>query len=121
MRTGLDFPRLPASLAAWGSPGFADTLKDELASLPAGSLPLEAGCDQGGRVDDGSARFTVLLARADAQGVQVRLGVFFTEVVGGCSCGEDPFSVDTYCELDLAIQAGDARLRAWVVPAGGDT
>jgi hypothetical protein len=36
--------------------------------------------------------------------------VFFTEVVGGCSCGDEPFEQPVYCELGVTIdrQSGEA-------------
>ncbi len=103
--------RLPATLAAWGDEAFPTVLKRELASLPSGTLPLDRGAVHGGMVDDSAIAVTLLQATADADGIRLRIGVFFTELVGGCSCGDDPVAENAYCELELQIDPRSAITR----------
>ena len=35
--------------------------------------------------------------------IQAKVGVFFNEIIGGCSCGDDPLSENAYCELQVSI------------------
>jgi len=100
---------LPRSLSAWGSPAFEHTLTAEIEALPAASLPLEALTTQGGRVEGVTLR--LLAAEASADGIRARLGVFFTEWVGGCSCGDGLIPVQGYGELALIIARGDGAAR----------
>lgn len=104
-------PRLPDSLRAWGSPAFEAILHSEIAALPADSLPLDALTSQGGHV--GATGMTTRLLEAEVLDhcIRARLGVFFTEWVGGCSCGDDPMPVQGYGELDLIIDRRDGSAR----------
>lgn len=94
---------LPNALRAWGSDAFAQALKAELEALKAGALPLDAAATPGCHIDDAPVSVSVTRTAADAQGIQVRLGVFFTETVASCGCGDDPFQQSAYCELDVVI------------------
>ena len=98
-------------LEAKDSSDLAQELCSTLKALPSGTLPLEAGCDQGGMVDDRDIAATVLGIEQTADHILARVGVFFTEVVGGCNCNEDPLEVNAYCLLEVRIDSatGDAR------------
>ncbi len=95
--------RLPVSLQHWQRDGFDQALKQELQGLPAGSLPLEQAACRGGIVDDSDLSVTVIEAADDGGFIRVRAGIFFTEIVGGCSCGDDPIRENAYCEILVRI------------------
>ena len=96
-------PILSNSLLAWSSASFSETLKKELEQLPPGSLPLEKAVIQGGYVDDSHITATVLHADADEQSIHARAGIFFTEIVINCGCGDDPMETNAYCEMRIHI------------------
>lgn len=96
---------LSRSLNAWGSPAFERILTAELEALLATSLPLDALTTQGGQVEGVTLR--LIAAEACADGICARLGVFFTEWVGGCSCGDGLMPVQGYGEIELTIARGD--------------
>ncbi|MGD8933405.1 MAG: glucosamine--fructose-6-phosphate aminotransferase [Gammaproteobacteria bacterium] len=96
---------LPAISAA----DFGQALKYRLESLPAGSLPLEQGTSQGGYVDDSNISVTVISISEKNGRIQGKIGVFFTEIVVGCGCGDDPFPVNAYCELQLSLDNNSAE------------
>lgn len=97
--------RLIESAHRYGTTDFAATLSRELTGLPEGSLPIAGG--QGGRIDPESIGVTLSSACADDDRIEVVIGVFFTEIVGGCSCGEEPFNLNGYEELVLRIDRAD--------------
>ncbi|MFB1489081.1 MULTISPECIES: glucosamine--fructose-6-phosphate aminotransferase [unclassified Thiocapsa] len=97
--------KLVDSVGAFGTPAFAAVLRGELLALPEGVLPI-AG-EQGGLIDPASLGLTLLSSRADVERIEVAVGVFFTEIVGGCSCGDEPLSVNGYMELSLRIERTD--------------
>jgi hypothetical protein len=105
-------PRLANALRDWGTDGFAATLKRELLALGPGALPLHLGTTQGGIVDDSALDATVLAFEDEGERIGVRIGCFFTEVVGGCSCGDDPMPAHAYCELRVSIDkaTGEAEI-----------
>jgi hypothetical protein len=45
-----------------------------------------------------------------------RVGIFFNEVVGGCSCGDDPLSVNAYCKIQVSIDRASAEAEFAVIP-----
>lgn len=108
--------RLSESLRAWGGDDFDGTLKRELGALPAGTLPLDQGTTQGGYVDDANIEITVLNTTAAARSVQTRIGVFFTEVVPSCSCGDEPLQANAYCVVQIRIDKATAEATFAVEP-----
>lgn len=97
------------TLGQWGTPQFTATLKAALESLPTGSLPLESGLRAGGYVDDSDISVTVLKTAEDTQTIQAKLGIFFSEIVICCGCGDDPMPQNAYCQLLLHIDKHTAR------------
>lgn len=102
-------PKLPDSLQQWPSASFSDTLKRELESLPTASLPLEKGTTRCGIVDDSNIAVTVINVTQNNTHIQAKIGVFFTEIVAGCVCGEDPAPENAYCELRINIEKASAE------------
>lgn len=94
---------LPQSLQAWPDHHFASTLKTEIEALPAGSLPLAEGGALGGYVDDASIVVTVLHFKDVPDALQAEVGIFFGEILAGCSCGDEPEIQNSYCELNVQI------------------
>lgn len=96
---------LPASLAAWGTPAFAATLKRELADRAA-SLPLQQAVTTSSSALDSGIEAMLITVQEDDRRILARVGVFFSGIVAGCSCADDPTPVapqPEYCELQLAI------------------
>jgi hypothetical protein len=103
----------PASLREWGGENFAPVLKQEIEALPPGTLPLQSGVTQGGLADDAGLTAVVLRTGDAGSAVEVVVGIFFTEIVAGCSCGDEPMALNAYCELQLRIDKLTARGGFW--------
>ena len=103
-------PRLAKALAAWSSENFQQTLKDELKQLPHDQLPLHLGLAEGGLIDAEDLEVCVLGSQAADTAITARVACFFTEVVGGCSCHDAPYTRNAACELLVRIdrQNGEA-------------
>ena len=84
-------------------------LKHELENLPAGTLPLEKCTNRGGFVDDSDLGVTILGVTDDEDSIQAKVGIFYKEIVGGCSCGDEPMVNNAYCELQVVIDKSTAR------------
>ncbi len=100
---------LSQSLAQWPGDNFKVTLKQELEALPPSSLPLHLGTQRGGQADDESISVLVNIVKEQADTIEVHIGVFFYEIMGGCSCGDEPPSENTYCEILVIIDKGTAE------------
>lgn len=106
--------RLLNALKAWGSPAFAATLKQELEQLDASELPLQQGLTVSSHaLDDFSVRILSSAEVADA--IHARIGIFYSGLIAGCSCADDPTPVEPqteYCEARVSIdkQSGQGRV-----------
>lgn len=106
---------LPRALEAWNTPAFAVTLQDELAALGPGALPLQQGLATSSRIGDSPIQAMLLGADAHAGHIAARVGIFFSGIVAGCSCADDPTPVSPqpeYCVLLLSIDQGTAATTA---------
>jgi hypothetical protein len=102
---------LPASVNAWGSDRFAEVLQRELGAMDASRLPLQQGMTAGSLALDTRVSVMILRVEDDADHIHVRAGIFYTGIIAGCSCADDPSPVDEhseYCEVQLAIDKATA-------------
>jgi len=83
--------------------------------MDTGALPLYEGTAQGGLADDSNITATVLTSTDDERAIFADVGVFFTEVVAACSCGDEPEAVNTYCRLRIRIDKASAEADIQVV------
>ena len=97
------------SLEAWGAPGFDRVLKSELEAMQQGVLPLQKCTSQGGMVDDSNVSVTVIRSVEQEEHILADVGVFFEEIVGGCSCGDEPYSDNAYCLMQVSIDKSTAE------------
>jgi hypothetical protein len=107
-------PYLTRSLQAFGTPDFEATLKRELAAQHPDVLGLQQGLRSGsvGLSDD--LGVTILRIDQTPALIQVRAGIFYTSMLSGCACADDPTPENAnpeYCELDLEIDRHTGALR----------
>jgi hypothetical protein len=102
-------PKLACALRAWPGRSFARVLKRELEDLHIRNLPLEKGTTHGGMVDDNAMAATVLGVEETKEHILARVGVFFTEIVICCGCGDDPMPINAYCQLQVVINKHSAE------------
>lgn len=91
------------SLQHYPSEDFRRVLKNEIEACDKKLLPLEKGTAQGGYVSDEPITATVLRVTDQTECVQVLVGIFFTEIVICCGCGDDPMPANVYCEMRFDI------------------
>jgi hypothetical protein len=104
-------PQLSASLAAWGTEAFADTLCAEIHHLGASQLPLQDGLRHGSYALDEIRGAMLLRAEETPQTIQATVGIFYAGIIAGCNCADDPTPVEAqeeYCEIRLRIDRTDA-------------
>jgi hypothetical protein len=98
--------RLTQSLRAWGTPQFRAILKREIEGLGADHLPLQQGLSTGSYALDHGLQATILRIFEGPTTIQVQAGLFYSGIIAGCSCADDPTPVDEhseYCEVQLDI------------------
>lgn len=98
--------RLNKALDAWGTPGFQDILKLEIEQLGAEQLPLQQGLSTGSYAVDNRLSAMILNVIEVDDAIHAKAGIFYTGIIAGCSCADDPTPVDEnteYCEVQLDI------------------
>lgn len=97
---------LDKSIRAWGTPDFADVLKQQLSQLDIDQLPLQQGMSVGSHVIDAPVTVVNIRAAEMKDVIRVQAGIFFQTVIAGCSCADDPTPINEnneYCEVQLDI------------------
>jgi len=98
--------RLPDSVEAWSTPAFRDVLKREIERLDSGLLPLQQALSATSYAL-GEGFQSMVLGVSEQDGIiRAVVGVFFSGIVAGCSCADDPTPVEPqneYCELRFEI------------------
>ena len=103
---------LPESLKAWDTPDFKAILKRELARLGGGRLPLQQGLSESSHALDDGIEVLVQQVSEEAGRIQAKVGIFYSGIIAGCSCADDPTPIEAqteYCELLVAIDKATAQ------------
>lgn len=98
--------RLQKAARAWGGPDFKDVLKAELESLAEDELPLQQGLSTGSYVTDGRRQAMILNVSDAGERIRAKAGIFYTGILTGCACADDPTPVNEeseYCEVSVEI------------------
>ena len=106
---------LEKSFKSWGTDTFKQVLKEELAALPEGVLPVAKCSLRGGSIDHRSLSVSVLSVTDDEQSIQAKISVFFNEVSAGGSCGFDPATESGYGEMLVTIDKSSGETGFQVV------
>lgn len=104
--------RLPLSLLACNSDAFKAVIKQELCSIDAELLPLQKGLRYSSMANPDSLSISVLTIEDDTQQILVKAGLFYTGIIAGCNCADDPTPVDEnneYCEVFFRIDKHTAE------------
>ena len=107
--------RLPKCLNAWGTPEFEAVLKREIEQLDAGHLPLQQGLSASSYVTARPFQAMIICAKEEAGLIRVKAGIFYTGVIAGCSCADDPtpvYELNEYCvvQFDIATTTAETTM-----------
>lgn len=104
--------RLTKSLQAWGTPNFEAALQVELEQIPSDLLPLQRGLATTSHVSDNPHKVMIINVADEENTIRVKAGIFYSGMVIGCSCADDPTPINEqseYCEVDVAIDKRTAE------------
>jgi hypothetical protein len=102
---------LKKSLQAWGTVAFAEVLKRELAQQAA-ELPLQQALARSNYVAETPVTVMVNGKEDAGKKIRVTVGIFYSGVIAGCSCADDPTpdsELTEFCELSLEIDKDTAE------------
>ena len=104
--------RLTNTLNAWGTPGFENVLKMEIEQLDAAQLPLQQGLTTGSYALDGKHKAMIIGVSEEAGLIRAKAGIFYSGMIAGCACADDPTPVNEeseYCVVQLDIDKQTAE------------
>lgn len=106
---------LNKTLAAWKTPDFEAVCKAEIKQLNPDLLPLQQGLTHSNTANADSLSVRILSATEQPDRLRIKAGLFYTGIIAGCSCADDPTPVDEineYCEVRFEIdkQTGTASV-----------
>ncbi len=97
----------------WGSSDFPKYFKAAIKSLELSDLPLEKCCNHSAVIDKNSLDAMILSSSSDYEFINLKIGIFFCEVLSGCACSDDPsqgiIHENSYCELLVSISRTNAQ------------
>ncbi len=97
---------LTAATQAWGTEKFEHILKEELKNLGLSDLPLQQGLSSSSVALDDKLQVVVLSIEDDTDRILVTASLFYTGIIAGCSCADDPSPVEEqneHCEVAIEI------------------
>lgn len=103
--------RLANALNAWSAPAFEDVLKKEIEGLGS-SLPLQAAMSERSYALYDNISVMIISFSEEPGVIRAKTGIFYTGVISGCSCADDPTPVDEhseYCEMEFVIDKKTAE------------
>ena len=108
---------LPKTLLAWDTPEFRTVLQREFGQLGSKYPPLQTALQQALQHSSialhDEIQVILLTSSADQDSIQVQAGIFYSGLIAGCNCADDPSSAEDkkneYCEIRLKIERFDAR------------
>ena len=104
--------KLGRAVSAWDTPAFRDILQAEIEQLDVHQLPLQQGLSQSSYALDDNIRVIIMRVAGDAGVIHATAGIFYTGVIPGCSCADDPspeHEYAEYCEVRLDINRQTAE------------
>jgi hypothetical protein len=110
---------LPNALRAWGSDGFNEALKSEIEHLPHHQLPLQQGLQYSSLVSEEPFQVMILSTDETDEAILVRAGLFYSGVIAGCSCADDPTPLDLvteHCTIEIRLEKQNGRTRFMLLP-----
>lgn len=103
--------KLTKSLKAWETPDFASLLKKELEDLDITVLPLQQGLTQSSFSLENKFQVMIIAVSEESDFIRAKVGIFYSGLIPGCSCADDPTPVteySEYCEVHFDIDKGTA-------------
>ena len=106
--------KLTKSLKAWGDSNFEDILKEEVEQVKADALPLQQGLTLSSYVTDSPHKAVIINVSDEEEFIRVKAGIFYSGIIAGCSCADDPTPISEqteYCEVLFAINKKTAEAK----------
>ena len=111
--------QLTKALNTRNTPAFKETLKKEIECLDAALLPLQQGLTRGDHANGDNFSVMINSVSEDADFIRAKVGIFYTSIIAGCNCADDPTPADEqaeYCEARFDINKKTAETSVTLLP-----
>ena len=98
--------QLTNTLATYETPDFKKTAKQEISLIDKSLLPLQQGLSLSSYVGSSPINVVILSTNNEDNLIKIKAGIFYTGIIAGCSCSDDPSPTDEqneYCEILFSI------------------
>ena len=99
-------------LEAINTPDFKLILKNEIQAIDPKILPLQQGLSLSSYVSPTPFNAIILNVMDTVDFIKIKTGIFYTGIIAGCSCSDDPTPTDEqneYCEIIFIINKNTAE------------
>ncbi len=100
------------ALQAWGTAEFSNIIKIEIEELDATLLPLQQGLSVSSAVAETQHTVLILAITDDARFIHAKAGIYYSGIVAGCSCADDPTPLNEtpeYCVILVKLDKHTAE------------
>lgn len=107
------------ALSAWGQHDFTRVLQSEIERLPHDVLPLQEGLRLSNAVSEEPIQAMILRVNESGERIVAVATLFYSGVIAGCSCADDPTPLDTQaesCQLEIRLDKRDASVEFLLCP-----
>lgn len=107
-------------LNAWETPAFAEIFKKEITAMEVTLLPLQQGLVQTSYTDGANRCVIIISTVNEAHTLRIKTGIFYSGIMAGCSCADDPTpitEITEYCEVQFDIDKLTAETTITLLPA----
>jgi len=104
--------KLIKTVSAYKAVDFKKIAKDEITNIDPSHLPLQQGLSLSSYVGKTPFSVVILNATEELDSLKIKAGIFYTGIIAGCSCSDDPSPTDEqneYCELLFSINKNTAE------------
>lgn len=104
--------KLIKALQSYNDPEFKNILKHEIQNISPDLLPLQQGLSLSSYVGKSAFSAVILNIIEEQDFIQIKTGIFYTGIISGCSCSDDPSPTDEqneYCEVQFTINKDTAE------------
>lgn len=91
---------------------FIDIAKTEIQRIDPHRLPLQQALERSSIVSNRDFTASILTSSEDNTFITIKAAIFFTGIIAGCNCADDPSPVDEineYCEILFTINKKNAN------------
>ena len=102
-------------LNKWGSEEFDNLLRADIDQMSVDQLPLQQALTSSSYALDSNIKSIVINKSDNSDAVRIKAGVYYTGIIAGCNCADDPSPADEipeYCvvRIDIDKKTAEAKI-----------